>query len=135
MSVFKSLVGNPNEPENNELEELKKRIEDLSQKVFGKKTVTKAKEEITIPVQILILDYLGVLDNIDLTRERKAMLLALLLKADGVANIKRRLSNKHIGDTKEKSIENLEFVYQVFTDLGLLDEALKVREDLKIFSK
>lgn len=88
--------------------------------------------------QILILHYLGFLDKIEslhITQEKKAELLSIILNRGSkntktfFTNIKLVMENEDIHTAKTP--KNLDFVENLFIELGLQELAQKVQDDKK----
>lgn len=88
-------------------------------------------EKISIGIQLLIFDYLGLINAIELDNTKKSQLLSVLFRVEGTENIRRGLSNIGGRTSKFKTRENLEFIYELFEKLGLQKELQKVEADLK----
>jgi len=101
-----------------------------------------ATDKATHKQQMLILHYLGVIKKINLLTQKKvnqAKLISYLLNRSEkntktfieTMNLKMADKDKDVAMTPK----NLEFVYNLFTDIGLIDLANKVQKDLEKASR
>lgn len=114
-----------------QFEKLKAEIDQLKELHLSKAKTINKKDEISIAVQLLILHYLGILYEIDLPNTQKAILLAVIFRAEGTENIRKNLSNVGGKSSPLLKIENLEFVCSVFEKVGLKEPLKKAQIDLE----
>jgi len=106
-------------------------IEKLKELHLSKAKTGNKKDEISIAVQLLIFHYLGLLNEIDLPNTDKAILLAVIFRAEGAENIRKNLSNVGGKNSALLKVENLEFVCNVFERVGLKEPLKKAQLDLQ----
>ena len=88
-------------------------------------------EETTHKQQILILHYLGILDQFNIATVKKGRLFSQLLnRNDKNTEDYIRYVDGKIDGKGNKTINNLEYVYNLFEDLGFRNEATKVKADI-----
>lgn len=91
----------------------------------------KKSKETTHKQQILILHYMGILDKYKLSGVKKGILFSKLINKndknteDYIRNVVAGVNQNNL-----KTEENLEFVYNLFEESGLLNEAAEVKMDL-----
>jgi hypothetical protein len=111
---------------------LKKEIIDLIDKSIAE-SKRKVKEETTTKQQILMLDYLGILEKIDLGTNKKAYLISKLLNRHE-QNIKDPIiyiNSVSVEKSDIKTEDNLKAVRKIFEDCGLTKEIDLINNDLK----
>lgn len=94
----------------------------------------KKKNELTLNQQLLMLFYLGVIDNITLNATKKANLLSFLLNQNE-QNIRASLPKLTGFKNGLKTFDNLNIIHKKFIDLGLEEIAEIVSADIKTSSK
>ncbi len=98
----------------------------------NKRKVSK-ESEITTKQQILILEYLGVIKQINLETNKKADLISKLINRND-QNVRYNLTyvgSKQIEKSDIKTVENLKVVRKIFKDCGLIREIKLIDNDLK----
>jgi hypothetical protein len=108
------------------------KIEALEEKVKRLQASKKARKPavISISQQILILEYLDILQKIESnSNDLKAVLLQYIFNSNGDENIRKRLSNLK----KIKTKRNLIFLQNIFQKLKLENPLKKVKKDLNRF--
>ena len=112
--------------------DLEQRIKALEDKVYGKKKST------TLYQQILLLDYLGMLDiirQLDTSNVKKAELLGKIINRD-FSSVKKAIENLGHEDSDLMTPLNLEFVLECFQAAKINDKRIDlVNKDLKESSK
>ena len=113
-------------------ERLKEIVKTVLNDDINKKAV---KPEITIGIQLLLMHYLDLLNNINCNNQKKSGLLSVLFKTEGDENIRKSLSN--IGGTNSKYLtkENLNYLLALFKKLKLDDLQKKVQKDIDKLDK
>lgn len=106
-------------------QELLNRLEALE----GKKSKS-SKNKSSLPKQLLILYYMGMLNSFDLSNLKNAKLLSVLLNGDE-QNIRTSLSDFIDNQLRSSSaLTHLEEIASLFTDLGLQEPLQKVKNDI-----
>lgn len=121
-------------------EEIRKELEELKlcfQEIQAGKS-KKARNEISISIQLLISHYLGFL--FELKNEindnaKTAYLLSFLFNKEGSENIRKKLSNVGGKGSELLTIENLTIIKKLFETIGLTEPLQKVKKDLDRISK
>ena len=96
-----------------------------------------SKNPVKLGQQMQIVYYLGLHnhpDLITLSNEEKARLFSCLLKTDGTENLRKRISDKDHKDSMETRRKNLQFVIDLFEELGLEKLLIKAKRDLEKLS-
>ncbi len=103
---------------------------ELLSEIKGGKNISK-KENTSHKQQILILHYLGILDQHNITNVKKGLLFSKLLNKNdkNTENYIRYVDGK-IDEKGIKTRNNLVYVYNLFEDLGLNNEAAKAKADI-----
>ena len=103
--------------------------EELHLKEFHNKK--QKSEEATHKQQILILHYLGILDQFNITTVKKGRLFSQLLnRNDKNTEDYIRYVGERVEKNNLKSDKNLEYVYDLFEEIGLISQAEKVKRDI-----
>jgi hypothetical protein len=112
----------------------KKELIDLIDQMIleDKRKAGKKSEETPTKQQILLLHYLGIIDNIDLDNKRKSLLLSKLLNRNN-QNVRDYLTyvDTKIDYSDIKTKNNLEAVRKIFEEVGLTNEMELVTKDLE----
>jgi len=120
-----------------EFKKLEERISKLEEKAYK----NSRKDLTTVRQQLLILHHLGILDNLNdlkLSREKKAKLLSILLNGS-FDNIRGYLSEINKKESQLKTGANYKFLVETFKEIGLkkfeteadkiLDEIAKIESE------
>lgn len=117
--------------------EQKRNFEKLNEEIVqlknqqGKTKVPVNKNETSISVQLLILHYLGLLNQIKAKNNRaKAELLSKIFNTEGTENIRRGLSSTGGKNSNLLKKDNLELVCKIFERGGMEEQLKKVQKDL-----
>lgn len=91
----------------------------------------KKRKETTHKQQLLILHYLGILDQLKNTTVNKGILFSVLLNKDkkNTEDYTRYVGGK-IEENEIKTRNNLEFVYNLFDQLDMTELAGQVKRDI-----
>ena len=113
----------------NGITDLENKIESLTNQVNNKeKTARKAQS--SLPKQLLILYYLGQLNNFDLSNSKNAILLSVLLNGNE-QNIRKDLSDFIDNQLRSKSaLTHLNEIKLLFEEIGLKELLQKVENDI-----
>lgn len=85
-----------------------------------------------LPIQMLLVHYLGIMESVVMPNTRKNILLSILFKTEGAENIRKNLSNLN----PLKTENNLQVIAGIFKELQLEKELVLVTNDLnKILKK
>lgn len=105
-------------------QEIINRIEALE----GKKS--KSKNKSSLPKQLLILYYMGLLNSFELSNSKNAKLLSVLLNGDE-QNIRNSLSDFIENQLRSNAaLSHLDEIASLFTFLGLQEPLQKVENDI-----
>lgn len=113
-----------------ELEKIHKELEELKREKKSKET--NKDEELTLAQQMLIMHYLGLLNQIDLPNTKKSVILSKLLNR-GKDQIRINLSK--INSKQIKNKENLEVLLTVFKEIKMTEIVEKLTKDIARTSK
>jgi hypothetical protein len=114
-----------------------RRLRAISDKIRDEKHIEeyhnkkKKRKETTHKQQILILHYLGILDQLKNTTVNKGLLFSDLLNMDkkNTEDYIRYVGGK-IEENEIKTRNNLEFVYKLFDELEMTELAGQVKRDI-----
>ena len=113
---------------------IKKEIQDMIDiSIEQSKRKVSKDSETTTKQQILILEYLGVIKQINLDTIKKADLISKLINRND-QNVRCYLTyvvSKPIEESEIKTVENLKVVRKIFEDCGLIKEIKLINNDLK----
>lgn len=114
-----------------EISTLKQFIKELQEERLKETAIPKEKKDIKLGIQMLICNYLGLLDNLPkLDNGKNSMLLSQILNTTGNENIRKRLSSIDGLDSNKVRRKNLTYVIELFEKLGLNEIAKVVKSDL-----
>ncbi len=118
-----------------EIKKLQDEIDELKKELKIKEQ--NKKEEITLAQQLLLLHYLGLLNQIDLNTKAKSDLLSNILNRskDNIRKNMTYINSPKISHSKIKNVENLELVLDIFQRLSMSEEADRVKVDLNKINK
>jgi len=126
---FREQFGTEGRRKKEILNETKKMIDAES---INKPTVKKV--EITLKKKLLILDYLGISQRLNMDNTKKAKLLSVLLN-QSEQNIREYFSDKNIREKEIKTKENLNYILTLFDELNLEDYKIQVINDIEKYVK
>jgi hypothetical protein len=118
-----------------ELYDLRKELNELKEEKVNREKAKK--EEITLAQQMLLMYYLGLLNQIDISNKAKSFFLSKILNRsmDNIRKILTSINSPRISDSKIKNEENLEVVLKIFQELKLSEIVDKVEVDLNKVKK
>ena len=113
----------------NGITDLENKIESLTNQLHNKeKTVRKTQS--SLPKQLLILHYLGLLNSFDLSNAKNAKLLSILLNGSE-QNIRTDLSDFIDNQLRSKSVlTHLNEIKLLFEEIALFDKSQLVQNDI-----
>ncbi|MCX6262792.1 MAG: hypothetical protein NTY95_18475 [Bacteroidia bacterium] len=119
----------------NEIVKLRKEVNELNNELNKRKQVKK--DEITLAQQLLLLYYLGLLNEIDLNTKDKSFLLSKILNRskDNIKKVITYINSPKISLSKIKNVQNLELVLNIFEALKMPEVADKVKVDINKLNK
>jgi hypothetical protein len=114
-----------------EVDRLKQEIEQLKNLHQSKTKINNKKNETSIAVQLLILHYLGFLNQIKAKNNKaKAELLSKIFNTEGIENIRKGLSKTGGKNSNLLTKDNLELVCKIFETAGMEEQLKKAQKDL-----
>lgn len=110
--------------------ELRTRIQDLENQIQGNISKPVKSVKSTMPKQLLILHYLGILNTFNLSDRKNSFLLESLLNANA-DNIRKELPN-FVGDKLQeiKNEKHLTELIELFREVGLPQISKTIENDI-----